>query len=63
MNKLRSACDLRRDQLLEMFKTELYGVAQSIAANSEALYHINKSDILEKNSHHLRDMIYQSLQQ
>ena len=48
MNKLRSACELRRDQSLELFKTELYGLAQSIAANSDALYHSNKSDILKK---------------
>ena len=48
MNKLRSACELRRDPTLKLFKLELYGVAQSIAANSEALYHSNKSDILKK---------------
>ena len=45
MNKLRSACELRRDPTLKLFKLELYGVAQSIAANSQALYHSNKSDI------------------
>ena len=48
MNKLRSACELRRNQSLELFKTEHYGVAKNIAANSEALYHSNKSDILKK---------------
>ena len=57
MIKLRSACELRRNQSLKLFKIELYDVAQSIATNSEALYHNNKSDILKK-SHHLRNMIF-----
>ena len=48
MNKLRSACEFRKDKSLELFKIELYGVAQSLAANSEALYHSSKSDILKK---------------
>ena len=48
MNKLRSACELRRDPTLKLFKSELYGVAQSIASNAESLYHSNKSDILKK---------------
>ena len=48
MIKLRSACELRRNQSLQLFKIELYGVAQSIATNSEALYHSIKSDILKK---------------
>ena len=61
MIKLRSACELRRNQSLKLFKIELYDVAQSIATNSEALYHNNKSDILKK-SHHLRNMIFKKLQ-
>ena len=48
MIKLRSACELRRNQSLKLFKIELYDVAQSIATNSEALYHSIKSDILKK---------------
>ena len=48
MNKLRSACELRRGPTLKLFKSELYGVAQSIASNAESLYHSNKSDILKK---------------
>ena len=48
MNILRSACDLRRDKASQLFETELFGVAQSLAKNATALYHSNKSVILKK---------------
>ena len=48
MNKLRSACDLRRDKASQLFETELFGVVQSLAKNDTGLFHNNKSDIFKK---------------
>ena len=39
---------MRKSQANELFQTELFNVAQSIAENGDSLYHNNKSDILKR---------------
>ena len=48
MSKLRSAAKLRRQGSLLSLKTELFGIAQSLAETSTSLNHRNKSEILRK---------------
>ena len=47
MNKLRECIRGRAGKAEELFKTELFNVAQSIAENEDSLYHSFKSDILK----------------
>ena len=47
MNKLRECIRGRAGKAEELFKTELFNVAQSIAENEDSLYHSSKSDILK----------------
>ena len=48
LSKLREAVHLRKDKATELFSTELFGVSQCIAENSNSLYHGTKSDILKR---------------
>ena len=47
MDKIRESIRVRTEQASELFKTELFHVAQSIAENADSLYHCSKSDILK----------------
>ena len=47
MDKIRESIRVRTEQANELFKTELFHVAQSIAENADSLYHCSKSDILK----------------
>ena len=47
LNKIRESIRVRTEQANELFKTELFDVAQSIAENADSLYHSSKSDILK----------------
>ena len=48
MNKLRECIRVRARPAEELFKTELFNVAQSTAKNEDSLYHNSKSDILKR---------------
>ena len=48
MNKLRKCIRVRAGKAEELFKTELFNVAQSIAENEDSLYHSSKLDILKR---------------
>ena len=48
LNKIREVIRVRNNHAKDLFRTELFNVAQSIAANSDSLYHDNKSDILKR---------------
>ena len=48
LNKIRESVRVRTEQANELFKTELFGVAQSIAENADSLYHSSKYVILER---------------
>ena len=48
ITKLRSACNYRNCLVLDLFTSEIFGVAQSISENSIQLYHGTKSDILKR---------------
>ena len=52
LTKLREAIHLRSYHSKQLFATEIFGVAQSLAGNSETLYHGTKSDILKCFSSH-----------
>ena len=46
LTKLRSSIDFRPTLSKELFKTELFGVSQSLAKTSIEVYHTKKSDVL-----------------
>ena len=48
MNKIRESIRVRTEQANELFKTEPYDVAQSIAENVDSLYLSSKFDILKR---------------
>ena len=48
IRKLRSAYQHRRDHVSELFKNEIFCIAQSISEDSVSLYHGQKSDILKR---------------
>ena len=48
ITKLRSAYSYRKSLLIDLFASEIFGVAQSIAEDSRKLYHGTKSDILKR---------------
>ena len=45
LNKIREVILVRKSQAIELFQTELFNVAESIAENADSLYRNNKSDI------------------
>ena len=47
MDKIRESIRVRTEQANELFKTELFHVAQSIAENADPLYYSSKSDVLK----------------
>ena len=48
MTKLRAAISYRREHVKLLFKTEIFATSQSLAADSNTLYHGTKSDILKR---------------
>ena len=48
LNKVRESIHVITEQANELFKTELFNVAHSIAKNADSLYHSSKSDILKR---------------
>ena len=48
MNKLRESTRVLPGKAEELFKTELFNVAQSIAENEDSFYHSSKSDMSKR---------------
>ena len=48
VTKLRVACVARQKHAEIFFKSEIFGIAQSISTDSRSLYHGSKSDILKR---------------
>ena len=48
LSKIGEVIRVRKSQANELFQTELFNVAQSIAENADSLYQNNKSDILKR---------------
>ena len=48
LTKLQSAIQLRESSCKVLFKSEIYGVAHSIAESTTKLYHSKKSEMLDR---------------
>ena len=48
LTQLQSAIQLRESSCKVLFKSEIYGVAQSIAETTTKLYHSKKSEMLDR---------------
>ena len=48
LNKIREPIHVTTEQANQLFKTELFEVAQSTVGNTDSLYHSSKSDIFER---------------
>ena len=48
MTKLRSCISYRRNEVVKVFESEIFGVYQCLSLNNEELYHGSKSDLLKR---------------